>query len=433
MAKARATKLALLGGRPVGAVEQPTFPYYTPRAYRRVAQIMREGRVLGFSRGVPEVREAEHALSRYHGGRHVLTTGSGHASLQMSLAGLNIAEGDEVITTPYSYGASTSCILHQNAIPIFADVNRDTGLIDPKQIEARITRRTRAILLVHVYGHPADMTAIMRMAKRHDLAVVEDCSQAHGATWKGKLAGNFGDAAGFSCMGGKQLAATEAGYMVTPDKDVYWRACVNSQHLGRDVDAGFPDELRPIVDSLVYTYRVTTIDAMLLAEQLKKLGREIEARRNNIARLHKLLADSKYVAWPRHSPHGRGSYYMWSMNFRAKRAGIHRDTFLKAVQAEGLMMNNCIASPINTWPRLQWRTYRGPRTTWHGNLRRAKVVYREADVPNCRHIVDHGVQSLFRFFKPAHATMHRIADIIYKVEENIDALRTYERSQPGGN
>ena len=427
MTNSRAMNLALLGGRPAGPVEQPTYPYFTARTYRRAMQIMREGRVLGLSRHVPEVREAEEALSRYHGGQHVMTTSSGHASLHMSLAGLNIAEGDEVITTPYSYGASTSCILHQNAIPIFADVDKVTGLIDPKQIEARITRRTRAILIVHVFGHPVDMTTIMRIAQRHGLKVIEDCSQAHGATWKGVGIGNFGHASGFSCMGGKQLGTTEAGYMVTPDEDVYWRACLNSQHLGRDVDAGFPDELRPFVDSLVYTYRITTIDAMLLAEQLKKLGKEVEARRQNIATLRELLVDSKYLAWPKCSKHGRTSYYIWSMNFRSKRAGIHRDTFLKAVQAEGLMMNNHILSPIPMWPRLQWRTYRGPRTTWQENLRRAKVIYRKEDVPNCQYKVEHGAQMLFRFYKPAKATMRRIADVIYKVEANIDALREYER------
>ncbi|MAE63202.1 MAG: hypothetical protein CMJ18_02920 [Phycisphaeraceae bacterium] len=429
MSKASVSKLALLGGRPVGPVEQPVFPYFTERALRRVERILREGRVLGFSRGVPEVREAEEALSRHHGGRHVLTTGSGQSSLQMALSGLDIAEGDEVITTPYSYGASTSCILQQNAIPVFADVNRVTGLIDPKSIEQRITRRTRAILPVHVYGHPAEMTAIMRLARRHDLVVVEDCSQSHGATWKGDLTGNFGHAAGFSCMGGKQLGTTEAGYMVTPDEDVYWRACLNSQHLGRDVDPGFPAELRPIVDSLVYTYRITTVDAMLLAEQLKKLPREIEGRRGNIAMLQDLLANLKYVAWPRHSAHGGGSYYMWSMLFRSARAGIHRDTFLEAIHAEGLMMNNYVKSPINTWPRLQWRTYRGPRTTWHGNLKRAGVTYRAEDVPNCLDLVEHGLQSIFRFYKPAKAVMQRIADVLYKVESNIDALRAYERAK----
>jgi dTDP-4-amino-4,6-dideoxygalactose transaminase len=427
-------QLALLGGKPVGTVHQPVYPYFTKRACQRVMKIMEEGRVLGFSRDVPEVREAEAALSRHHGGRHVLTTSSGHSSLQMALAGLEIADGDEVITTPYSWGASAACILHQNAIPVFADVNRNTGLIDPKQVEAKITSRTRAILPVHMYGHPVDMTAIMRIATRHSLAVVEDCSQAHGTTWKGVGVGNFGHANGFSCMGGKQLGATEAGYMVTPDQDVYWRACLQCQHNARSTEPDFSDALRPYIDSLIYTHRITAVDAALLTEQLKKLPREIDARRQNIATLRLLLADSKYLAWPKHSKHGNPSYYMWSVLFRAKQAGVHRDTFLKALQAEGLAATSYLPAPIPSWPRLHWQTYKGPRTVWHENLRRAKVDYRKDAVPNTEYAINHGIQLIFRFYKPAAKVMQRIADIIYKVESNIDSLRHYEQDpQPYAN
>ena len=422
-----ATKtLALLGGRPVGAIEQPTYPSFTQRARRRAMQILEEGRVLGFSRDVPEVREAEDALSRHHGGRHVLTTSSGHSALQMALAGLEVGDGDEVITTPYSWGASTSCILHQNAIPVFADVSRQTGLIDPKQIEARITERTRAILPVHLYGHPADMTAFMRIADRHGLAVVEDCSQAHGATWRGAGVGDFASAAAFSCMGGKQLGTTEAGYLVTPDKDVYWRACLQCQHNARSTEPDFPDALRPHVDSLAYSYRITALNAALLTEQLKKLGREVDVRRQNVAALKSLLADSRYLAWPRHSRHGAPSYYMWSVRFRAARAGVQRDTFLRAVRAEGLPMINYVPSPIPSWPRLHWQTYCGPRTVWHENLRRAGVDYRKDVHPHATDLVAHGLQMIFRFYRPALQTMRRIADVIYKVEANMDALRRYE-------
>lgn len=421
------SQLALLGGKPVGEVKQPPFPVFSARARRRVAQLLEQSKVLAFDRNVPEVREAESALSKYHGGRHVMTLSSGHASLQMALAGLDIADGDEVITTPYSYAASTSCILHQNAIPIFADVNRNTGLIDAKAIEERITSRTRGILVVHLYGHPCDMTAIMRVANRHGLPVIEDGSQAHGATWKGVGVGNFGMAAGFSCMGGKQLAASEAGYLVAKDRDVYWRASLYCQHMGRSTEQGFPDEFLPYVDSLVYTYRITAHDAVLLTEQLKKLPREIEGRRQNIAHLRTRLADSKYLSWPQHSKHGNPSHYMWTMNFRSEVAGIHRDTFLKAVQAEGLPMANYLSAVIPTSSRLQWKNYRGPRPPWLSNLRRSKVVYRSQDVPNACYKFEHALELLFRFYKPMPKTMDRIADILYKVEDNIDALRAYEK------
>jgi dTDP-4-amino-4,6-dideoxygalactose transaminase len=168
----------------------------------------------------------------------------------MALAGLEVGPGDEVITTPFTWGASVSCILHQGAVPVFADVDRKTGLIDPGSIEAVITKRTRAILAVHIFGQPAAMQRIMKIAAKHDLVVVEDGSQAHGATIGGRVVGGFGHAAGVSCMGGKLLATSEAGYMVTPNEDLYWKACLLSQHMGRPPDRGFPDKMRPLVDSL---------------------------------------------------------------------------------------------------------------------------------------------------------------------------------------
>ncbi len=182
----------------------------------------------------------------------------------------------------------------------------------------------------------------------------------------------------------------------------------------------------PYVDSLLYTYRITTVDAVLLTEQLKKLPREIDGRRRNVAHLQSLLAESKYLAWPRYSEHENPSHYMWTRNFRTTAAGVGRDTFLQAVQAEGLPLRNYVSSVIPTWPRLRWQNYKGPRTPWLDNLRRAKVVYREEDVPNACHKVDHSVELLFRFYKPMPKTMQRIADIVYKVEANIDALRVYD-------
>lgn len=117
--------------------------------------MLRAGKLYGLGKKhIPEIGEAEQVISNYHGGRHVLATSSGHSALQSALAGLEICGGDEVITTPYMWGASISCILHQNAIPVFVDVERDTGLIDPELIEAAITPRTKAILAVHLFGGP---------------------------------------------------------------------------------------------------------------------------------------------------------------------------------------------------------------------------------------------------------------------------------------
>ena len=160
--------LALNGGTPVGEVTYSKFPLFSETAIERVGQVLREGKAIGLGRfHSPEITEAEQTISQYHGGREVLACSSGHAALQGALAGLEICGGDEVITTPYTWGASTSCILHQNAIPVFVDIEPETGLIDPELIEAAITLRTKAILAVHIFGQPANLRRLREIAHKH--------------------------------------------------------------------------------------------------------------------------------------------------------------------------------------------------------------------------------------------------------------------------
>src|SRR5687768_4058477 len=304
-----AQKLALLGGTAVGGIETPPFPVFTPKAIARVTQILKNGPTIALTRGAyPILKEVESAVSAYHGGREVLGTSSGHAALQMALAGLEVGPGDEVITTPYTWGASIACILHQGAVPVFADVDRETGLLDPDSIEDRITPRTKAILVVHIYGQPADMTRILKVARKHGLKVVEDGSQAHAAMWRGERVGNFGDAAGFSCMGGKLLATSEAGYTVFSDRAAYFNACLASQFPGRLFEEKDAAHLHPYVDSLIYTYRLNPIAGVLLVEQLKKLDKEVDARRDNVDRLRGNLRDSKFITFPDYGKDARPAY-----------------------------------------------------------------------------------------------------------------------------
>lgn len=420
-------QLALCGGSPVGKVSFPAFPQFSERARRRVMEVLESGQTFGLNRSYPPIREAEEAISAYHGGLHCLGTSSGHGALQMALAGLEIGPGDEVITTPYTWGASISCILHQGAVPVFGDVDPDTGLLDPASIEARITERTRAILVVHIYGQPADMPAIMNIARRHDLKVIEDGSQAHGAEIHGKRVGNFGDAAGFSCMGGKLLATTEAGYLVTPSADVYWKACLLSQHMGRHTDPGFPEHLRPYVDSLVYTYRLNPVNAVLLTEQLKKLDRENAARYANWEYLKQLLAKSSYLRFPKYKKGFRPVLHLVTMNFDAQAAEVSRDTYLKALQAEGWPVVAYVPAPITEWRRLDWKRYEGPRVLWMEALKRHRVNYGKTQVPGCRHKVAHAIEAPFNFVRPARRMMERIAEIVNKVDRHMDALRQWER------
>lgn len=418
------SRLALGGGNPVGKVEYSKFPLFSETAIDRVCDVLREGKAIGLGRfHSPEITEAEETISRYHGGREVLACSSGHAALQGALAGLEICGGDEVITTPYTWGASTSCILHQNAIPVFVDIEPDTGLINPELIEAAITPRTRAILAVHIFGQPANLRRLREIADKHGISLIEDGSQAHGARIDGVRVGEVGDAAGFSCMGGKVLPTTEAGYLVTPSKDVFWKAAMIGQHMGRSPETNFPEDLKPWADSLVYTYRVTPLNAVLLTEQFGRIEGWIAERRRHADLLREKLTEAKYLRMPDYAEGVMPVYHLMTMNFDAAAAGVSRDVFMKALNAEGLLSFGYVPSPIPDWPRLHWQTYAGPKASWLSTLENAGVDYRNMALPNCRHRVANSIEMRFDYVDDQVAMIERMAEIILKVEANIAELR----------
>jgi dTDP-4-amino-4,6-dideoxygalactose transaminase len=418
-------KLAMFGGPAVGRPAAAPWPQFTPEGIGRAVELLVRGETVTLGRrGV--VAEAESAIAAYHGGRQALLLNSGHAALHAALMGLEVGPGDEVITTPYTWGASIACILHSGAIPIFVDVDPITGLLDPAKIAAAISPRTRAILVVHLYGQPADMPAIREIARRHGLFVIEDGSQAHGATIHGEVVGNFSDAAGFSCMGGKLLATSEAGYMVTPHDDVYWKSAMMCQHYGRSADAGFPEAYQPYVDSLVFTYRVSPMIAALFPGQLAKLDTQVKGRRENVAMLRERLAAIPWLQFPEYPDGFAPSYHMVTANYLPDATGVTRATILKALNAEGAGVFAYVPSPISTWKRLQWEGYEGPRPFWLENLRRTGVDYAAVSLPNCEHKIAHALEMGWNYVTPDPEGMARLARCFQKVNENLEALQAYE-------
>lgn len=424
------SRLALLGGEPVGPVPADAHPRFEEETIARVTELMRRGRTVGLNKGVPEIREAEEAIAAWQGVDHCLLASSGHAALHDCVIGLEVTSGDEVITTPFTWGASIACILHNNAIPVFADVCPDTGLLDPLAAEQAITPRTRAILAVHIFGQAADMTALRDVADRHGLLLIEDGSQAHGAIHAGRKVGVFGDAAGFSCMGGKLLASSEGGYMVTSNQDAYWKAALCGQHMGRSSEENYPHERLGIyVDSLVYTYRLSPLVAVVLTQQLGKIDAENAGRRQNVASFRQKMAGVGVVRFPEYADGDDPAYHMLTMNFDSEHAGISKDTFFQAMRAEGVSCHQYIPSPIPTWPRLQWQTYEGPRVMWTENLRRAGIDYSAVEVPNCEYKIARSVEMGWNYVEPSEEKMTTLASAFHKVEDNLPALRDWEGRQ----
>ncbi|HYQ47433.1 MAG TPA: DegT/DnrJ/EryC1/StrS family aminotransferase [Thermodesulfovibrionales bacterium] len=163
----------------------------------------------------PKVAEFERRVSAYHGVPEAIGVASGTDALHLALKALGIGDGDEVITTPFTFFATAEAVIYTGAKPVFVDIDPDTMNIDPAQVEAKITKRTKAIIPVHIFGHPADMDAVMTIARKHDLRVIEDCAQSFGADIRGKKTGSFGDAGCFSFYPSKNLGAFGDGGLVT--------------------------------------------------------------------------------------------------------------------------------------------------------------------------------------------------------------------------
>ena len=250
----------------------------------------------------------------------------------VAVGACGIEPGDEVICSPFTMSASATSVLFYGGIPVFADINNDNFCLDPKSIEEKITKRTKAILVVHIFGGPADMDAIMKIAKKHNLKVIEDGAQSPGVFYKGKPVGAIGDIGGFSLNFHKHIHTGEGGMLVTNDDDIAFKAQLIRNHGENYADQLPKDQLSNVIGS---NYRLTEIQSAIGIEQLKKLPTIIE-HRNKLA--HYLTEELKQFPFliladvqEKNSNH---AYYMFPIRFNAEKAGMSRNLFVKAVNAE---------------------------------------------------------------------------------------------------
>ena len=231
----------------------------------------------------PKVSEFEKKMAAYHGVAEAIGVASGTDALHLAVKALGIGEGDEVITTPFTFFATAESILYTGARPVFADIDPETMNIDPVQIEAKITRKTKAIIPVHIFGHPADMDAVMAIAGKHHLSVIEDCAQSFGAGIRGKKTGSFGEAGCFSFYPSKNLGAFGDGGLVTLH------------------DTGLGDRIRMLRnhgsrgaykhESVGFNSRLDELQAGILLVKLRRIDAYNSRRRENAALYNDCLSD----------------------------------------------------------------------------------------------------------------------------------------------
>lgn len=215
--------------------------------------------------------------------RHAVAMNSGTSALHVAVKALGLQEGDEVITTPYSFVASSNCLLYEGATPVFVDIDPLTLNIDTKKIEEAITARTKAILAVHVFGQVCQMDEIMRIARNHNLFVIEDACEALGAEWKGKKAGTFGDVSVFAFYANKQVTTGEGGILVTNSDHLYELAC-SLRNQGRSMQNSWLEHHR-----IGYNYRMSDLQAAVGLAQMQRLQELLQKREQVADRYMKLI------------------------------------------------------------------------------------------------------------------------------------------------
>ena len=300
--------------------------------------------------GGPYVQQLEKDWCKYYGTKYAVSVNSATSGLYAAIGALDIGFGDEVIVSPYTMSACASGPLVYGAIPIFADVELETGCLDPNSIEEKITPKTKAILLVHQFGIPADMDAIMEIARDHDLKVIEDCAQAHGAKYKGKYVGNFGDISVFSLNVNKTIQTGEGGVCTTNDDELRFRLAMIRNH-GEVAIVG--SDYTHIQNLLGFNYRLTEVNAAIGIEQFKKLDKLNNHRMKLIDYLNENL--TKYDCFI--TPNGRdgcySTYYVYPLRYLVEKGGIKREELIKMLKAEGMSFYPGYARPIYLQPCYQ--------------------------------------------------------------------------------
>ena len=232
----------------------------------------------------------EEEFAKYCGAKYAVSTSSGTDALHFALIALDVKAGHEVVATPVSFIATANVILYVNAIPVFADIELGTYDLDPRQVKEKVTRKTKAVIPVHLYGYPADMDAIAETSDRHGLHVVEDACQAHGAVYKGRRVGTFGDVGCFSFYPSKNLTVCgDGGMLITDDEEII-------QKVAKIRDCGRRSKY--VHDALGYTARLNTVNAAIGLVQLKHLDKWNKKRQKNSELYNRLFSDLDDLVLP---------------------------------------------------------------------------------------------------------------------------------------
>jgi len=333
-------ELAKFGGPKIRDKPFPHYPIITDAEKNNVLDVLNSQNLSAFAAspgenflGGKKIREFEKKFSEYIDVKFAVAFNSATSALHAANVAVGVRPGEEVIVTPYTFTSTATSVLMNNGIPVFSDIDSAIYCLDPKKLESSITKKTRAIIAVHLFGQPCDITAIINIANKHGIKVIEDCAQSPGAEIKGVKTGTFGDCGIFSFQESKNMMTGEGGMLVTNDEDIAKIAQMVRNH--GEVILQHEKNRKYRTEILGWGYRMTEIEAAIGIAQLERVDEMNDVRIElseylikNITKIegidHNFVEDTKNV------------YYVTSFSFDEEKVGISRNDFVDALSAEGI-------------------------------------------------------------------------------------------------
>jgi len=417
--------LALFGGKPaVTIANSERWPNIGHDEIETVVDLLRSGD-LSISGGRGIIGEFEEKVRSAFDVPYVLAQNNGTSTLHAGYFGVGVSPGDEVIVPAYTWLASVTPILALNAIPVFCEVDPHTLTVDPGDVERRMTSQTRVIGVVHLWGNPVDMDPILAIAQRHGLKVVEDCSHAHGATYKGRAVGTIGDVGCFSMQASKVVPAGEGGFIVTRDTGVFDRI-VALGHQGRIENTLVGDEFHDMYTGFGFKYRPHPLAIAVASGQFDHLDDVNERRRSNFMRLSSGLSEAPEIEVTRTVAGAvRGGLYGTRLVYHPEAAGgISRERYMEALRAEGVEVDRERYGLLHTLRLFRERiNFYGNGYPFDSPSVRRRVTYAAGDLPVTEALFDQLI-ALPTFTDPPPGLIDQYVEAFAKVNKELERLRS---------
>jgi perosamine synthetase len=422
--------LALHGGPPMIAGPLEGFKSMGPEEEAAVVRVVRSGVLSayigapgeGFMGGV-EVKAFEDKAARKFGVKHAIAVNSWTSGLIAAVGAIGVEPGDEIITTPWTMSATAMAILHWNAIPVFADIDRATFNLDPESVRKNITPRTRAILAADIFGQSADMDALRAIADEHGLKLLTDTAQAPGSMRVDGYTGTKADIGGFSLNYHKHIHCGEGGILVTNDDGLAERLCLIRNHAESVVPPS--SSAADLANMIGYNFRMGELEAAIASEQLDKLEDRVRDRQRVAAELNQGLGSLDGLTTPYVPPYTDHVYYVYAMVLDTEKLGVSRDRIGEALRAEGVPGVSTAYQNIHRLPLfMQQVAYGTQGFPWSLRAGERNFAYGVGTCPVAEELQDRSYLGLAICMNQLPSTdVANIVQAFHKVWDNLEALK----------